>query len=52
MKTVIVRRGFKFKYSVYTASGEFLFNARGMKEIRDYYRWETRHGKIEIRKDM
>lgn len=53
MSTVIVRKGINnFKYSVYTVTGGFIFNANSMKEIRDWYRWETRHGVIEIRKEL
>ena len=52
MKEVVVKPGINgFKYSVYTAGGGFIFNAHSMKEIRDWYRWELRHGLISIRKE-
>lgn len=52
MKEVIVRRGINgFRYSVYTVGGGFLFNAESMKQIRDWYRYELRHGLLRIRKE-
>lgn len=52
MKEVVVKKGCNgFKYSVYTSGGGFLFNANFMKEIRDWFRWEVRHGLIAIRKE-
>ena len=52
MKEVIVKRGINgFKYSVYTESGSFIFNAESMKQIRDWYRYELRHGLLCIRKE-
>lgn len=53
MKEVIVKRGINgFKYSVYTDSGSFIFNAESMKQIRDWYRYELRHGLLRIRKEL
>lgn len=53
MKEVIVKRGINgFKYSVYTESGSFIFNAESMKQIRDWYRYELRHGLLRIRKEL
>lgn len=52
MKEVIVKRGINgFKYSVYTESGSFIFNAESMKQIRDWYRYELRQGLLRIRKE-
>ena len=53
MKEVIVKQGINgFKYSVYTKNGSFIFNAESMKQIRDWYRYELRHGLLRIRKEI
>lgn len=52
MKEVIVKCGVSTRYSVFTSGGGFIFNANSMKEIRDWYRWELRHGLISIRKEL
>lgn len=53
MKEVIVKPGINgFKYSLYTAAGGFIFNADSMKMIRNWYRYEIRHGLIGIRKEL
>lgn len=53
MKEIIVKRGINgFKYSVYTESGSFIFNAESMKQIRDWYRYELRNGLLCIRKEI
>lgn len=53
MKEIIVKRGINgFKYTVYTKSGSFIFNAESMKQIRDWYRYELRQGLLCIRKEI
>lgn len=53
MKEVVIRPGINgFKYSVYTSGGGFIFNANSMKFIREWYRYELRHGLLGIRKEL
>ena len=53
MKEIVVKPGINgFRYSVYTSGGGFIFNAESMKQIRDWYRYELRHGLLSIRKEL